>query len=283
MPKGDYYFPVYYQKLLTSTQGWKDEEFGAYVRLLICQYDKGAIPEDFKTLCRIAPTAKKNWSLLSQKFTNKNSLGLINPVMDQIRNKRIKKSETATGNGKLGGRPKNQKVTETKPNGFKIETNNNMVNGYSNSSSSFEGLQGNFSPDSIIGLMQQEWMGKVKDYPFSATADLSALFEIGEFLSGPLKMKWLPETDVGYAAFKTAWKELSDWIVQDNFYKSLSLTSIAKTSTLQTIWQKSKQQKNGTHQQSLTGGSSRNKRNNGAYQLLESLKDDLAGPDAAGI
>lgn len=59
MAKGDYYFPLYYKKLLTSTIGWKDDEFGAYVRLLIHQFDKGKLPGDIKELSLLCTSIKK--------------------------------------------------------------------------------------------------------------------------------------------------------------------------------------------------------------------------------
>lgn len=106
MAKGDYYFPLYYQKLLTSTTGWKDDEFGAYLRLLIYQYDNGAIPEDLQSIARIAPSAKRNWDLISKKFIPAEEKGfLINEVMDELRNRRLKKSITSQENGSMGGRP----------------------------------------------------------------------------------------------------------------------------------------------------------------------------------
>lgn len=127
MAKGDFYFPLFYKRLLTSTIGWTDSEFGAYLRLLIYQFDNGYIPSDINELARIAPSVKKHWKLISKKFRDDGHGNLINEVMNEtyhsIQTKKINNKEY----GKLGGRPKKNRTvieleTETKPDGFKNET-----------------------------------------------------------------------------------------------------------------------------------------------------------------
>lgn len=113
MAKGDYYFPLFYQRFLTSTTGWTDEQVGAYLRLLIYQFDKGSIPNDPKKLKKIAQKSIKNWSLFESKFVKNNEGDLINIVMEEIRNEINNKKEVNKLNGKKGGRP----VVKIKPNG----------------------------------------------------------------------------------------------------------------------------------------------------------------------
>jgi uncharacterized protein YdaU (DUF1376 family) len=109
MPKGDYYFTLYYQRLLTSTVGWKDSELGAYLRLLIYQFDKGSIPSDLSSIARIAPSAKKHWPLLSTKFVDDGSGRLVNKFMQEVRNERIELSQINSENGRKGGRPRGKR------------------------------------------------------------------------------------------------------------------------------------------------------------------------------
>lgn len=106
MAKGDYYFPVYYKRLLASTVGWKDDEFGAYFRLLIYQFDNGSIPADLDELKRITPSVKKHWPLISKKFHDDGNGGLINDVMHEIYTQIQEKKKKNSDNGKLGGRKK---------------------------------------------------------------------------------------------------------------------------------------------------------------------------------
>lgn len=125
MAKGDYYFPLYYKRLLASTVGWKDDEFGAYVKLLIHQFDNGSIPHDLDELARIAPSVKKHWKLLAKKFHDDGNGGLINDVMDDIYHDIQDKKKINSDNGKKGGRKKrtvNRNETGRLPNGYENET-----------------------------------------------------------------------------------------------------------------------------------------------------------------
>ena len=135
MSRADHWFKFYYHRILVSCSGWKDDEFGAFVKLLIHQFDKGFVPKDENELKRIISSYKKNWPLLSTKFKEEEPGKLINHVMDEIRNERIAKSEKNKQIGKLGGRPKNKIETESKPNGYE---NKSHIYSNSNSNSEFE-------------------------------------------------------------------------------------------------------------------------------------------------
>lgn len=106
MAKGDYYFPLYYKRLLASTVGWKDDEFGAYLKLLIFQFDNGSLPNDLKELKRIAPSIQKHWPLISPKFRKTEEGRLVNDVMLEVYEDVQKMKEKNSLNGKKGGRPK---------------------------------------------------------------------------------------------------------------------------------------------------------------------------------
>lgn len=82
--------PLYYNDINSSTEHWSDEEFGAYMRLLIHQWDKGFIPDDHTRLRRIADTAKKHWKILKQKFVKGEDGLLRNTRMEEVREDRIK-------------------------------------------------------------------------------------------------------------------------------------------------------------------------------------------------
>lgn len=111
--------PLYYNDLRGATQDWNDEEFGAYVRLLIYQWDKGFIPNDLLRLNRIAESTSKNWPVLCQKFTPGENGFLRNSVMEKIRAKRISFLNHQSENGKLSAKKRwgnnqmdNQKITK---------------------------------------------------------------------------------------------------------------------------------------------------------------------------
>lgn len=167
MSKGDYFFPLYYQRLLTSTTGWKDDEFGAYMKLLIYQFDNGSIPNDMEAISRISATAKKRWNLIGKKFVLNESGEYINLVMDSIRNKRLNKAIVNQKNGQKGGRKKTQKeptgLELGNPNYNPNESNTNMVtglldSGYSEGGTGETEFTGNWDSVKFQFLQHTEWM-----------------------------------------------------------------------------------------------------------------------------
>jgi uncharacterized protein YdaU (DUF1376 family) len=131
MAKEDYFFPLLYKRLLTSTIGWKDDEFCAYVRLLIHQFDNNnRIPNDLNELVLLAPSIKKNWQRISKKFKEDENADLYNEVMSDIYDNAKRKKNISRQNGQHGGRPKKtQQVlnddeikTQQKPTRFKNDT-----------------------------------------------------------------------------------------------------------------------------------------------------------------
>jgi len=102
-----HYFEFHFQKILAATKGWKDDEFGAYVKLLIEQFDRGYIPDDPEELSRLITTYKKNWPRLKRKFTEPSESGqLRNTFMCVIRTEAQEKSAKNAENGAKGGRAK---------------------------------------------------------------------------------------------------------------------------------------------------------------------------------
>lgn len=127
MSEGFNHFKFMYQRFLTSTMGWKEEEQGAYLRLLIIQFDQGGIPADLESIGAISPVAKKIWTKkLARKFRHHNEDGtLYNSVMKDIRDDAIEKQAVNKENGGKGGRPKkNRTVIPDKPNGYENDNPN---------------------------------------------------------------------------------------------------------------------------------------------------------------
>ena len=85
-------FPLYYNDILGSCKTWSDEEFGAYMRLLIEQWDKGGLPKDYQRLTRIATSLDTNWPMIKAKFQEDGDL-LKNENLEAIRNKLLKHKE----------------------------------------------------------------------------------------------------------------------------------------------------------------------------------------------
>lgn len=81
-------FPLYYNDFLGSTITWTDEEVGAYIRLLIYQWDSKELPKDYQRLTRIATSMDANWTTIKNKFTETET-GYINTNLEVIRTKQL--------------------------------------------------------------------------------------------------------------------------------------------------------------------------------------------------
>lgn len=127
--------PLYYNDLTTSTQDWTDEEFGAYVRLLIHQWRQGGLPKDYQRLTRIATSLNTNWPLLKEKFQEVDGF-LKNPVMEEIRLKRDKHKEKQRENVLKRYQKSTKQPTKKLPLEEEIENEkeieNEILNEYSN-------------------------------------------------------------------------------------------------------------------------------------------------------
>lgn len=116
--KSMHYFEFHWQKILGATKGWKDDEFGAYVKLLIEQFDNGFIPDDPDEIDRLITTRKKNWPRLVKKFTAPSDAGqLRNTFMIGIRNEAHERSAINAENGKKGAEIKKKKRSDRLANG----------------------------------------------------------------------------------------------------------------------------------------------------------------------
>lgn len=122
-------FPLYYNDIDRSTKTWTDEEFGAYMRLLMEQWDKGYLPNDYQRLTRIATSLDRNWSLLKDKFPASDGV-LKNPVLESHREKRAKHKEKQRENINK----RYQKSTKTLP----LEKENEIENEKLKSNTEFE-------------------------------------------------------------------------------------------------------------------------------------------------
>jgi uncharacterized protein YdaU (DUF1376 family) len=89
--------PLYYNDIARTTSTWTDEEFGCYMRLLMEQWDKGSLPNDYQRLTRLATSLDKNWNLIKPKFKEMDGV-LINVRMEEIRENIKKHSKKQSDN-----------------------------------------------------------------------------------------------------------------------------------------------------------------------------------------
>lgn len=126
-------FPLYYNDIDRSTKTWTDEEFGAYMRLLMEQWDKGGIPKDYQRLTRIATSLDKNWPMLKEKFQEVDGQ-LKNLILEEHREKRLKHKQKQKENIQK----RYQKSTKHITNSLPLEEENEIENEKLNNKSEFE-------------------------------------------------------------------------------------------------------------------------------------------------
>lgn len=280
MAKGDYFFKLHYQKLITATQGWKDDEFGAYLRLLIYQFDKGSIPKESSARARIITTEKKNWPLLSEKFPEDEKGQLKNAFMESVREARKKNGEKNKANGKNGGRPKTKLsvteiITETKPTGFFLETNTIMVNGslleiinlLKVKEENIEAENQNFFLMLILKMIDV-FLKQNPDYFFHKETDYAACLQIAYNIAQMKKWSKYDVVNGKIEACVKSWETIVEFIKKDEWYSSRSLSDISTVKEWQRLVQKMKKQENGTNKQSTS-------KSTGANQLTGLLRTDI--------
>lgn len=116
-------FPLYFNDYARSTNGWSDEEYGCYLKLLVDQWANGPLPNDMKRLKRIAFTVEENWPVIGAKFkVSEDGKWLVNNRLEEIRADRLALSKQNSENGAKGGRPKSEKKPKEKPNDNRNES-----------------------------------------------------------------------------------------------------------------------------------------------------------------
>lgn len=101
------WFPLYPRRLLLSRKASKmsPSEFGIYVKLLCHEWIDLILPDDQEELAEIAGAEikefKSAWSRVSKCFTRVDG-GLVNEVLEEIRQEQIAKHKDAVRRGYLG-------------------------------------------------------------------------------------------------------------------------------------------------------------------------------------
>ena len=112
------YFAFYVDDFLSATHYWKTEWIGAYVLLLLHQFQRGKLPKDRRNLEMISRLTAEQfddfWESAQEKFEFDDEGHLVNRRMDEERKKSISLRQQRIDAGRLGGRPK----TERKPSGL---------------------------------------------------------------------------------------------------------------------------------------------------------------------
>lgn len=229
-------FPLYYNDLDRSTRDWSDEEFGAYVRLLVHQWDKGSIPKDYQRLTRIATSLDTNWGMLKCKFVDTPD-GLKNKVLEDIREKVLKHKEkqkenilkryqTSTKNLPLEDENEILKILET-------------IQEFTNAE---KGIDKNFFV--MLALKMIEIFKKSNSqYPVNKNLDYSACLQIAYNIAEIKKWKKYDVVNGKLNECLDSWKNIVSFIEKDEWLSTRSLSDISSTKEWQRLVQKMNKKK----------------------------------------
>ncbi len=104
-------FQFYYDRFNSSTSLWDDAQVGQYIRLMICQANKGYVSA--KELKKVV---HDNDPEVLNKFTEVEPGKFINTVLDEVLTERDAHRKKQYENGLKGGRPITQTITQNEPN-----------------------------------------------------------------------------------------------------------------------------------------------------------------------
>ena len=103
------YFKFYPQDFLTGVLDYTAEEIGAYILLLIYQWDKGFVPSDQKKIKGICKISEKKFQKILEKFTETSAGKLQNLRLETERKKVTDFYNKQAEKASKGGRPPQNK------------------------------------------------------------------------------------------------------------------------------------------------------------------------------
>jgi len=260
-------FLFYPNDYMGGTLGMTLEEKGAYMELLILQFNKGHFTiEQAKKL--LNGSFERLWEVVKEKFVEDETHGFFNERLEEEKNKRKKFNIKQKERGSKGGRPKkNPDETRTKPGGYKNDNPDESLleneNRNENEINSFEKSEKLLIPD-----MQKIWVKKFPKYFLEKEKDFPALFKISSNVAQLVGVTDNPlsQTVEEKNQIKHRWGEIVDFISREDFFKNYSLSQVDRH--FQSILQK---EKNGNSKTS----SANHGKSSGAYELAAKLREEL--------
>jgi uncharacterized protein YdaU (DUF1376 family) len=112
----DHYIPFFGRDFYASTAMWTAAEVGHYIRLLVIQWDSGALPAELERLELISPGISSVWELLKTKFPTCDDGHRRNARMEEHRAKAQELKAKRAQSGRSGGSKSqaNRKQTSSK-------------------------------------------------------------------------------------------------------------------------------------------------------------------------
>ena len=228
--------PLYYNDITSSTQDWSDEEFGAYMRLLIHQWDKGGIPNDPVRLNRIITSLGSSWVTVGLKFSLQDGL-LKNSRMEEIRAERERFKQKQRDNGKNGGRPpkinpnetqnKSQVKPKKKPLEEEVEIEEEDIV-EDNKGGTGEKFEYDAVPSFlIVREFDMIWKKENPEYDSNTDMDYPHLRKIMTFLVKKYGLIEDNGDEFYYQDVLNEWRDISKYVAGHNYYFKYNLKQIS--------------------------------------------------------
>ena len=116
----DHYIPFFGRDFYASTAMWTAAEVGHYIRLLVIQWDSGALPPELDRLELVSPGITSVWELLQTKFPLGDDGQRRNGRMEEHRAKAQELKSKRAESGRAGG---SKSQAKAKQNGSKTQAN----------------------------------------------------------------------------------------------------------------------------------------------------------------
>ena len=127
--------PFFTDDFIGGTMAMNAEEIGAYLLLLIHQWNSGEIDGDDASLAQLARCSPARLKRVLAKFERSKSGGYMNKRLEQVRNERIAYIQRQVENGKKGGSLKRAYTHRLSEPQSSLEPNHTHSNSNSNSNS----------------------------------------------------------------------------------------------------------------------------------------------------
>lgn len=224
-------WPCYYNDLRGSTLDWTDEEFGAYVRLLIFHFDKGYIPGEASRREKISDSANKHWALLSEKFISLENGNLTNKRADEIKDDIKKHSAKQKENIQKRYRKSYQTSTKSITDPIPLENENEIeIEDENKEGVTGETISENFIKGAgvlIVPEMLAVWMQQKPQYLSNPQNDFSPLREIAEMIAASKDITDITQLE-SVDKIKESFSKIVKFINTDGIYKDFQISQVAK-------------------------------------------------------
>jgi len=220
-------FLFYPNDYMGGTMGMSFEAKGAYMHLLILQFNNGPFTLE-QARIELNGSFDRIWAAIWKKFIEEDGK-FFNKRLQEEKEKRMAFTDS---------RRKNLKKKEDKPHmvpHMEPHMENRNENRNRDEDDNQKGGTGE-NTEMLVPKMMTVWKESNPDYPVSYDEDYPALKGIAHFICRQEKIKYQPTEPPVVEKILQAWGILSNWIAQDSFHKTFSLKSINRN--IQTISQK---------------------------------------------